>query len=132
MLRQSTGANSRNRIMSPVKSNAARTNSSRLSDGAGTKENAESGTDPTPEYERVTRIGDSSRSLRSSDGLSWSEVGTPIVFSQPLSDPVLIGIPAANLGAGASASVNVDWFRVRKLVEPEPSVIVDAEEAGPF
>lgn len=132
MLRQSTSAGSRNRIMSPVRSNAARTNSFRLSDGANTSEVAEPGSDPTPEYERVTRVGDRSRAFRSSDGLSWSEDGAPIVFSQPLVDPVLIGIPACNLDPGKQASVNVAWFRVRKLVEPEPSVTIDAEEPGPF
>ena len=47
-------------------------------------------------------------------------------FAQALTDPVLIGVPFACLGG--AASVEVEWFRARKLVDPEPSVTLLSEE----
>lgn len=131
MIRQSTGAKSRNRIMSPVFSASARTNSYRLEDNASTAEVAIAGTNPTPEYARVTRMGNRSRAFYSADGFNWQENGTEITFSKALTDPVLIGIPACNLDSGIG-TVTVEWIRVRKLVENEPVVTVLAEESGPF
>lgn len=132
MIRQSLNQNSRNRLMSPVWSAMARTNSFRLNDNGSTDEKALTGKNPTPEIERVTRIGDKSRAFFSKDGVTWEEDGTEVTFGQPLIDPVLVGIPACNLDTGSDATVVVDWFRVRKLVAAEPSVTVDAEEKGPF
>lgn len=131
MLRQSTDPQSRNRIMSPVLSAKARTNSFRLTDGASTDEVSEGGSNPTPEYERVTRLGDRSRAFHSTDAQTWSEDGAEITFAQALVDPVMVGIPACTLNS-AQGTVSVDWFRARKLVAAEPSTQVLAEEAGPF
>jgi hypothetical protein len=123
-LRQSLDANSKNRIMSPVYSAVGATNSYRLSTGASTFEQTSA---TQPKYCRLTRIGGTSRTWYSIDGKSWTELGSQISFSSGLSNPVRLGIHLAGLSSSAHW-VEVDWFKVRKYVDPEPSVSVGSEE----
>jgi len=117
-LRQSTDANSKNRIMSPVYSSELGTNSYRLSTGGTTAEQY-----PTirPKYNRVSRTGGASRAWYSTDGITWTELSSQISFTGGLTDPVYLGIHLAGLSS-AEHWVEVDWFRVRKY--PPPSKYV--------
>jgi hypothetical protein len=123
-LRQSLDANSKNRIMSSVYSAVGATNSYRLSTGGSTSEQT---TATQSKYCRLTRIGGISRAWYSTDGVSWTELGSQISFSGGLADPVRLGIHLAGLSS-STHWVEVDWFKVRKYVEPEPSVFVGSEE----
>ncbi|MFZ0965746.1 MAG: DUF2341 domain-containing protein [Candidatus Bathyarchaeia archaeon] len=125
-LRQSLAADSKNRIMSPVYSAVGATNSYRLSTGGSTFEQT---TATQPKYCRLSRIGGTSRAWYSTDGVSWTELGSQISFSGGLSDPVRLGIHLAGLSS-STHWVEVDWFKVRKYVDPEPSTSLDSEESN--
>jgi len=125
-LRQSLDANSKNRIMSPVYSAVGATNSYRLSTGGSTFEQT---TATQPKYCRLSRIGGTSRAWYSTDGISWTELGSQISFSGGLSDPVRLGVHLAGLSS-SSHWVEVDWFKVRKYVDPEPSASLGSEESN--
>jgi len=122
-LRQSLAANSKNRIMSPVYSAVGATNSYRLPTGGSTFEQT---TATQSRYCRLSRIGGASRAWYSTDGVSWTELGSQISFSGGLSSPVRLGTHLAGLSS-SSHWVEVDWFKVRKYVEPEPSASVGSE-----
>jgi len=123
-LRQSLDANSKNRIMSPVYSAVGATNSYRLSTGGVTDEQT---TSTQARYNRLSRVGGASRAWYSTDGISWTELGTQISFSSGLSNPVRLGIHLAGLSS-SSHWAEVDWFKVRLYVDPEPSTIFGSEE----
>jgi len=123
-LRQSLDATSKNRIMSPVYSAVGATNSYRLSTGGSTSEQT---TATRPKYCRLTRIGGTSRAWYSTDGVSWIQLGTQVSFSGGLSNPVRLGIHLAGLSS-SSHWVEVDWFKVRKYVNPEPTTTIGSEE----
>jgi hypothetical protein len=132
MLRQSTAAGSRNRLMSPVNGSVARTNSYRLTDEGVTVEDAIAGANPIPEWERLTRAANQSRAWYSLDGLTFVEDGTVITFGTALTDPVLVGIPLAPMNTGNQGWVEVDWFRARRSVAQAPTVTLGIEEATTF
>jgi len=117
-VRQSVDAGSKNRIMSPVFSAVGATNSYRLATGASTDEQT---TTTSPKYNRVNRTGGTSRAWYSTDGITWTELGSQISFTGGLTDPVCLGIHLAGLSS-AEHWVEVDWFRVRKY--PAPSTYV--------
>jgi hypothetical protein len=131
MIRESKLASSRNRLMSPVYSAAARTNSYRLKDGNDTSEVPSGSSRTLPEIDRVTRIGDKSNAFFSSDGQIFEKLGGEITFAAPLSQTVLVGIPVCNLNEN-KVTVSVDWFRVRRLVHPEPTALLLPEEPGDY
>lgn len=131
MIRDSNLANSRNRIMSPVYSKVARTNSYRLKDGNSTSEDTSGSSRQLPELDRVTRMGDHSNAFFSSDGQTFTKLGNQITFGTALSPAILVGIPVANIHA-SDVTVSVDWFRVRRLVSPEPTTSLLPEEPGEF
>ena len=128
-LRQSLDAGSKNRIMSPVYSAELGTNSYRLSTGGITEEQYPSGSIPT--YNKLSRSGGTSRAWYSTDGISWTELGSQISFTGGLTDPVYLGLHLA----GKSTTehwVEVDWFRVRKYALQEPTTSVGSEESWYF
>ena len=113
-LRQSVDAGSKNRIMSPVFSATGATNSYRVATGGITDEQT---TTTSPKYNRVSRSGGTSRAWYSTDGITWTELGSEISFTGGLTDPVCLGIHLAGLSTAAHW-VEVDWFRVRKYAQP--------------
>ena len=125
-LRLSNMANSRNRTMAEVYSSAGSSNSYRLKSGQSTSEQLGQRYD----YNRVTRIGASSRSFNSIDGLTWNEIGSAISFSGTVHDPLVIGPLLAGI-TSSPHSVDVDWFKIRLYVEPEPSTSLTSEESTP-
>jgi hypothetical protein len=129
MIRASEALNSRHRLMSPVHSAKARTNSYRLQDGGSTSEQIVSGSLNIPEIDHVARIGDRSSAYFTTAGQAFKELGDEITFLAPLSPTILVGIPVANVSPG-SVTVTVDWFRIRRLVDPEPKASLLPEEAG--
>jgi hypothetical protein len=129
MIRESLVSNSRHRLMSPVYSAKARTNGYRLQDGGSTSEQIVSGSLNVPEIDHVTRIGDRSNAYFTSAGQAFKELGDEITFLAPLSPTILVGIPVANVSPG-SVTVTVDWFRIRRLVDPEPKASLLPEEPG--
>jgi hypothetical protein len=131
MIRESKMESSRNRIMSPVYSAKARTNSYRLEDGSSTSEQTVKGSLKVPEIDRVTREGDRSNAFFSTDGQTFQKLGDEITFLTPLSPTLLVGIPVCNISAD-EVTVSVDWFRVRRLISPEPTTSLLPEEPGDF
>jgi hypothetical protein len=129
MIRESTMEGSRHRHMSPVYAGAARINSYRLKDGTTTAAQLNGKALKVPELDRVTRLGDFSSAYFSSDGVLYQKLGNDITFTTPLSQTVRVGIPVCNIHA-SKATVSVDWFRVRRLVNPEPTTAVLPEEPG--
>lgn len=129
MIRESEESNSRHRLMSPVYSAKARTNSYRLQDGGSTSEQIVSGSLNVPEIDHVTRIGDRSSAFFTTAGQAFKELGDEITVPAPLPTKVLVGIPVANVSVG-SVTVTVDWFRIRRLVDPEPKASLLPEEDG--
>ena len=125
-LRDTSSANSKNRNMSEVYSAAGSTNSYRLATGGSTAEQLGQRYD----YNRVTRIGGTSRAFNSSDGIVWNEIGSAISFTGGLPDPVRIG-PILAAISSSDHWVEVDWFKVRLYVEPEPTTSVGTEESAP-
>ncbi len=119
-LRQGIDAGSKNRIMSPVFSATGATNSYRLTTGGIT---AEQITTTCPKYNRVSRTGGASGAWYSTDGITWTELGSQISFTGGLTDPVYLGIHLAGLSS-AEHWVEVDWFRVRKY--PPPSAYISS------
>jgi len=122
--RQSIDADSKNRIMSPVFSATGATNSYRLATGGIT---AEQITATCPEYNRISRTGGDSRAWYSTDGITWTELGSQISFTGGLTDPVYLGIHLAGLSS-AEHWVEVDWFRVRQYASSEPTATVGSED----
>jgi hypothetical protein len=129
MIRENTTAGSRHRHMSPVYTSAARINAYRLKDGTNTAAQANGNGLKIPEIDRVTRIGDFSSAYFSSDGELYQKLGNDVTFTTPLSQTVRVGIPVCNNHAN-KVTVSVDWFRVRRLVSPEPTAVLLAEEPG--
>ena len=124
-LRDDSSAGSRNRNMSEIFSSAGSTNSYRPNTGGSTAEQLGQRYD----YNRITRIGITSRAFNSVDAVTWNEIGTQVGFSA-LPDPVRIG-PILAAASTASHWVEVDWFKLRQYVEPEPTTSLGVEEPAP-
>jgi hypothetical protein len=122
MIRQSTERASRNRTSSPVNGAAAFTNSYRLQDDTETFEETVGDYNPIPAFVSLGRLGNASTAHYSSDGLTWTTLGPGISFTVPLTDPIQVGIPLATCDQAGDGWVEVDWFRLRRLVSSEPTV----------
>jgi len=131
MLRESAAKGARNRIASPVNGGWSITSSYRLATDGTTLEAAKSGAKLVPQYVRLARRFDAARAWHSADGINFTELGSETQFTGSLPDSLLIGIPLANMSS-SKGFVEVDWFRARTLVEPEPAVTEQLEEPGPF
>ena len=125
-LRDTSSANSKNRNMSQVYSAAGSTNSYRLATGGSTAEQL----GQRYPYNRLTRRGGTSRAFNSNDGIAWNEIGSSISFSGGLPDPNRVGPILAALSSSPHW-VEVDWFKIRLYVDPEPSTALGAEEPVP-
>jgi hypothetical protein len=128
-LRQTIGPGSRNRLVSPLNGAIALTNSWRLSNGDITVEDQLSGGVLVPHFTRLIRTGDVTRAFHSEDGQQWTAWGDEITFTEPLNDPIRVGIPFASDG-GSNGWVEIDWYRVMPLVRPEPTVTLGEEQTA--
>ncbi|MBK9000222.1 MAG: DUF2341 domain-containing protein [Myxococcales bacterium] len=131
MVRDGTSKGAKNRLIAPVNGSVAITSSYRLAADTATQEATKPGAKLVPQFVRLARRFDGARAWHSADGVDFAELGSETTFATVLPDSVLVGIPLANMTAG-KGWVDVDWFRVRVLVEAEPSVSEDPEEPGPF
>jgi hypothetical protein len=125
-LRDTSSAGSKNRNMSEVYSAAGSTNSYRLATGGSTAEQL----GQRYAYNRVTRRAGTSRAFNSSDGVVWNEIGSSISFSGGLPDPNRIG-PILAAQSSSPHWVEVDWFKIRLYVQPEPTTSLGGEQPKP-
>ncbi len=131
MVRQSVDPGSRYHLMCR-RNDGTRISAFRDADGAGalTSELSAGGAF-VREYSRVSRLGSTTWAGWSEDAETWSSAGQVAQFSTELSDPLLVGIPLATREQSGDGFVEVEWFRVRRLVDPEPSVELSGEEVAP-
>jgi len=82
----------------------------------------------SPIYLQLRRIGDELEGRYHGDGAAWVSVETwtpnPVFPST-----IMIGVAAGDGNAGVNYSSEFDYFRVRKLADPEPVVVVGEEES---
>lgn len=131
MVRQSLDPGSRNRLVAPLAGVAVapgQTTSVRSMFKGTTVEVVSANATSFPEHVRLIRTADRTQVFHSDQGSVYTELGSLTTFE--LTDPIHVGVPFANLGAG-NGWVDVDWFRVRKFTE-DPGVVLGAEQPGPF
>jgi len=131
MVRASLAPGSRHRTIGPVEASYARMSVYRLTDSTAADYVSNYGSHVLPEVEAVVRLGSVTRTQHSADDLTWVTLGTDQTFAQPVADPVLVGIPFST-DSGGDGWVDIDWFRARKVVDPEPTVTLGSVETGPF
>jgi hypothetical protein len=124
-LRQSTAAGAKNAHMSQVYNAVGATFSYRLDTPGDTAETTSSN---RYAYNRIIRQAGTARGYQSNDGVTWSQVGGTVTFTGGLTDPVRIG-PMLGAMSTSPHSVNVDWFKIRAYVNPEPTTTLASAEA---
>lgn len=125
MVRQSAAPDSRHLTVSLLRSPRARATYTRQADGGETTAQQLPAPETFPQYFRVERVGALVTAQYSEDGMSYVGLGSAVDLG--MTDPVLVGIPIANI-SGGSGHVDVDWFRVREAVLPEPKAVMGEEE----
>ena len=78
-----------------------------------------------PQLFSVVREGASYSMTYSDNGIVWAAIGDPLEVE--MLDPVLVGIPLANLSAGMG-KVEIDYVRARTVVLPTPTAQLGAEQ----
>ena len=127
-LRDMTAAGSKNANMSEAYSWVGATFSYRVVTDSTTSETTSAN---RYDYNRIIRVGGTAKGYQSNDAMNWTQVGGTVTFTGGLTDPVRIGpILAASTRASAH-SVDVDWFKKRLYVDPEPTTPLSAEERRP-
>lgn len=128
MIRQSTAAGARH-VMTCRHHDATRISAYREVDDALTFAAEMSADGPfVPERSRIDRVGGLTKTYWGADGAPLTAVGNGVSFAQPLVDPIRVGIPLATNKPGEDGWVEIDWFRVRPLVTPEPQATVSPDE----
>ena len=79
-----------------------------------------------PQLMRLRIHAGTANTSYSDDGKNYIQLGDVAVLN--LTVPFVVGVPLANI-SGGQGKVEVDWFRVRPLVVPEP-VVTLGEEIG--
>lgn len=129
MVRQDLDPSSRHVMGSVIPSpNAGAELTQRLADGADSAYATMDVAEPLPGHVQLRRIGDEITVWYSQDGRTWLQVSLPVSMTEPLDDPVLVGIPFSNSDNTAPGWVDVDWFRARLAIQPEPTVTVGDEQ----
>jgi cellulose synthase/poly-beta-1,6-N-acetylglucosamine synthase-like glycosyltransferase/CheY-like chemotaxis protein len=127
-LRDTTAAGSKNANMSEVYSAVGATFSYRVATNGTTSETTSAN---RYNYNRIIRSDGTAEGYQSNDGITWSQIGSTITFTGGLSDPVRIGPILAGLSS-TSHSVDVDWFKIRPYVDPEPTTGFGSEVDAPY
>jgi len=127
MVRETEAAGSKNAMITIRNNPRARYTSWRTTDGGDTLTNETSGGEAFPQFVGMQRFGAIVTPLYSLDGAVWIQLGDQITLGT-LADSVQMGVPLANSSDGAGW-VDTEWFRVRKLVVPAPTVVLGDEEA---
>jgi hypothetical protein len=126
MIRQGDAEDSAYMMMTIQQLPRARLSGVRKSAGASATDTQLPVAEQFPQLVRIQRLGSELTTFYSDDGNSW--VGLGGSENLGLTDPVMLGVPFANI-SGGSGSVDTDWIRIRKRVSPEPTVQLGAEEA---
>ena len=126
MVRASLAAASCNAVMSPTVSPVSVHFGYRLTDGGTTGyATAGNGMD-LPKTVRLVRLGSAVTAAYQLG--EWHSLGTES-FGSDLPEQVLVGIPHTSNDPSMVGSAQVDWFVARKLVDPEPVVVLGDEES---
>ncbi len=126
MVRQSVAPDSRHVTASLLRNPRSAIGVRREADGGDTTDNQTTVSDTYPIYFRVQRVGGTVTAQYSENGSSYTSLGAGVDVG--LTDPVLLGIPIANI-SGAPGNVDTEWFRVRAPNLPEPRASAGAEES---
>ncbi|MBW2455746.1 MAG: DUF2341 domain-containing protein [Deltaproteobacteria bacterium] len=126
MVRETEQAGSKNAMITVRNNPRARFTSWRTADNGDTQQNEMPGGDTFPQFMGMQRFGAIITTLYSLDGALWIQLGDQITLGT-LTESVQMGIPLANSSDG-DAWVDTEWFRVRKLVVPAPTVVLGDEE----
>ncbi|RLB59886.1 MAG: hypothetical protein DRI90_14870, partial [Deltaproteobacteria bacterium] len=130
MVRETEAAGSKNAMISiihntPPENPPAWFASWRTTDGGSTLDQETAGGESFPQYVGLQRSGASVSPSYSLNGV-WIGLGAGIdMVTFP--EAVQLGIPFANSSSGPGW-VETEWFRVRKLVLPAPTVALGDEE----
>ena len=123
MVRQALTRESRNQRVGAIAVNNTRNSTWRLADGADSDFAGDGSGEMLPEYYRLKRVGDDISTAYSTDGATWVDITTDNTFTEALVDPVFVGIPLSTFNE-ADGWVETEWFRLRRIVEPEPTTSV--------
>ncbi len=126
MVRETETAGSKNAMISIRNNPRARFTSWRTTDNGDTLDNEMPGAETFPQYVGMQRFGAIVSTLYSLDGAIWIQLGDQITLGT-LAEAVQLGIPLANSSDG-TGWVDTEWFRVRKLALPAPTVALGDEE----
>jgi hypothetical protein len=127
MVRQSAAPESRHLTVSLQRTPRTRATFTRMQDGGDTTTTELPAPETFPQFFRVERIDGKVTAQYSEDGLTYVGLGPSVDLG--MTDPVLVGIPVANISGGAG-HVDVDWFRIREALLPEPIAKMGEEEAN--
>jgi hypothetical protein len=132
MVRRSATGGSAHRMICRLKQDA-RFSSWRATDGGETSETeipisdgASAGV--ASEQSRLEWRAGRTRVYGTADGERWDEPGAEVEIGDGERAPVRVGIPLATMQIESEGWVDVDWFRLRRLVTPEPTVTLEPEE----
>ena len=125
-LRQSNTADSRHATIAIQQTPDKRVHLFRAADGAaGTSDEIEN-SDAYPHVLGLYRSGDDV-TVSYYQGGNWLQLNVTQTFTEPLVDPVLIGVPFSNK-SGGDGWAEVEWIRLNKFVSPMPSGLMDGNE----
>ena len=83
--------------------------------------------DNYPHMLRLERTASNLVSVSYRTSGSWLQLGSAQTFTQPLTDPVFIGVPFAN-NSGGNGWAELEWIRLNKVVTPTPTASPDGDE----
>ncbi len=126
MVRETSAEGSKHGTITRQNIPAARYTAVRNTSGADTTTNQLPGDEAYPLYYGIERFDTLVGFTYTLDGSMWIKMGADEPLSE-LAEAVQVGVPIANASSGAGW-VDVEWFRVRKLVRPSPVAGLGAEE----
>ena len=126
MVRQSTLPEARHATISLVNTPRARAHVQRVVDGGDSEVTDIMSMEQFPELFSAQRVGGEVATLYSDDGHTFVALGVPA--SLGIQDPVLAGVPFANISGGAGW-IEVDWVRMRAVQVPPVNASLGDEQS---
>jgi hypothetical protein len=125
MIRQNDTADARYMAATLVNTPRERSSSVRSSDGAVAQATNFPAEDMFPQFLAVQRIGTSVSTRYTENGFTWIPLGNPATID--FGEPVIAGVPFSN-ASGDDGYAHIGSIRYRRLVNPEPSATLAAED----